>query len=95
MTILFAPAQLTRQSEFERCDRSAALVSHRGPSNPPGLVYVGKYGAKIHASRRSIVRYIDDRFSQLVGVPWALGVPVCHRLDRRSLSLARACLAAV
>jgi hypothetical protein len=38
MTILLAPDQFTRQSEFERYDRSAALVSHRGPSNPPGLV---------------------------------------------------------
>jgi hypothetical protein len=32
---------------------------------------------------------------RVVGVPRALGVlPVSHRLDRRSLSLARACLAA-
>jgi hypothetical protein len=36
-----------------------------------------------------------DFIGELVGVPWAFGVvPVSHRLDRRSLSLARACLAA-
>ena len=53
-------------------DRSAALVSHRGPEIPR-LAQVGKDGGKVTRECRIVGprRYVDNHLVSLVGVPRA------------------------
>jgi hypothetical protein len=62
----------------------------------PSLALIGSESAQAVTARGAGSGPRPDFIGELVGVPWAFGVvPVSHRLDRRFLSLARACLAAV